>query len=65
MARNTTPADAESCPDHEVSTTRRLPQQVALTVVLLSLLAVEPVAAQENAICSADNLPSMIEDIGS
>jgi len=28
---------------------------------MLSLFAVQPVAAQSNAVCSADNLPSMIE----
>ena len=30
-------------------------------MVALSLFAVEPAAAQTNAACSADNLPSMIE----
>ena len=41
--------------------TGTIPRQAALTVVLLSLFAVQPVAAQSNAVCSADNLPSMIE----
>jgi hypothetical protein len=41
--------------------TSRASQQAALTVVLLSLVAVQPVAAQGSAVCSADNLPSMIE----
>ena len=39
----------------------RLPRQAVFIVVVLSLLAVEPTAAQTNAVCSADNLPSVIE----
>ncbi|WP_353635061.1 hypothetical protein ABSL23_05995 [Halobacterium sp. NMX12-1] len=38
----------------------RLPRTIA-AVVLVSLLAVQPAAAQSSAVCSADNLPSMIE----
>jgi hypothetical protein len=33
----------------------------AVFIVVLSLFAVEPAAAQTNAVCSVDNLPSMIE----
>jgi hypothetical protein len=40
---------------------RRLPRRAGLTLLLLGLVAVEPVAAQQSAVCSADNLPSMIE----
>lgn len=36
-------------------------QQLAITVVVLSIVAVQPALAQTNAICSADNLPGMIE----
>ncbi|WP_049917048.1 hypothetical protein [Halogeometricum pallidum] len=36
-------------------------RQAVLTVALLSLFAVSPVAAQTGAVCSADKLPSMIE----
>ncbi|EMA29384.1 hypothetical protein C445_16949 [Halobiforma lacisalsi AJ5] len=32
-----------------------------LTIVFLGLFAVQSVTAQSNAVCSADNLPSMIE----
>ncbi|WP_053949399.1 hypothetical protein [Halolamina sediminis] len=61
MAQHTAPDDPAPCPASETSTTRRLIKQAALTVVLLSVVAVEPVVAQDNAVCSADNLPSMIE----
>ncbi|AEN07796.1 hypothetical protein Halar_0561 (plasmid) [halophilic archaeon DL31] len=53
----TTPNRADSQP----TATNRVTRQAALTVVLLGLVAVEPAAAQTNAVCSADNLPSMIE----
>jgi len=36
-------------------------RQAVFIVVVLSLFAVEPAAAQTNAVCSADNLPSIIE----
>ena len=36
-------------------------RQTVLAVVLVSLIAVQPVVAQDNAVCNADNLPSMIE----
>ncbi|NHX36791.1 MULTISPECIES: hypothetical protein [Halolamina] len=61
MAQSTTPADAGPYPDHEPSTIHRRTRQAVLAVVLLSLVAVDPVAAQENAVCNADNLPNMIE----
>ncbi|WP_123539234.1 hypothetical protein [Halosimplex salinum] len=48
-------------PETIESSYRPVIRQAALTVVLLSLFAVQPVAAQSNAVCSADNLPSMIE----
>ena len=61
MSQNKTPSDPERRTDTESSLTGKIPRQAALTVVLLSLFAVQPVAAQSNAVCSADNLPSMIE----
>jgi len=41
--------------------TGRIARQAALIAVLLSLVAVQPVAAQSNAVCNAANLPGMIE----
>ena len=35
--------------------------QLAITAVVLSIVAVQPALAQSNAVCSADNLPGMIE----
>jgi len=59
MSQDNPPSDNKQ--RTETHLTGRLPRQAALTVVLLTLFAVEPVAAQDNAVCSADNLPSMIE----
>lgn len=39
----------------------RVAQQLIVTVVALSVIAVQPALAQSNAVCSAENLPSMIE----
>ena len=39
----------------------RLSRRSVLTVVLLSLVAVHPAAAQSSAVCGADKLPGMIE----
>ncbi|GAB7011328.1 hypothetical protein [Halorubrum trueperi] len=61
MSQDQTPSDAERRTDTESLLTGRIPRQAALTIVFLGLFAVEPVAAQDNAVCSADNLPSMIE----
>ncbi|OYR55789.1 hypothetical protein [Halorubrum halodurans] len=61
MSQDQTPSDSERGTDRESILTGTIPRQAALTVILLSLVAVEPVAAQDNAVCSADNLPSMIE----
>ncbi|WP_370529297.1 hypothetical protein [Halarchaeum sp. CBA1220] len=40
---------------------KQLPRRLTIGLVLFSLIAVEPAAAQQSAVCSADNLPSMIE----
>jgi len=62
MSQDTTPS--ETTPNRvesQLTAASRLPKQAALVIVFLSLFAVEPAAAQTNAVCSADNLPSMIE----
>ena len=62
MSQNNTPSETVSNrADNQSTAASRLPKQAALIVVSLSLFAVEPAAAQSNAVCSADNLPSMIE----
>jgi len=61
MSQDQTPSDPERSVENQSLLTGKIPRQAALTVVLLSLFAVQPVAAQSNAVCSADNLPSMIE----
>jgi len=61
MSQDQTSSDPEPSTDTKSPLPRKLSRQAALTVVLLSLVAVEPAAAQDNAVCSADNLPSMIE----
>lgn len=64
MSQDNTPSKKSENRTHTESqpTARsRIPRQAVLTVALLSLFAVEPVAAQSNVVCSADNLPGMIE----
>ncbi|MFA1612601.1 hypothetical protein [Halobellus rubicundus] len=61
MSQDQTPSDPERSVENQSPLTGKIPRQAALTVVLLGLFAVQPVAAQSNAVCSADNLPSMIE----
>jgi len=62
MSQDNTPSEtAPNRDDNQSTPASRLPRQAALIVVSLSLFAVEPAAAQTNAVCSADNLPSMIE----
>ena len=62
MSQDNTPFEtASNRADNQSTAASRLPKQAALIVVFLSLFAVEPAAAQTNAVCSADNLPSMIE----
>ena len=53
-----------SKPRHRTTTAARPSRrcrQVFLTLGLLTVLAVEPVVAQGNAVCNADNLPGIIE----
>ncbi|MDZ5810528.1 hypothetical protein U4E84_04075 [Halorubrum sp. AD140] len=61
MSSETSPSNTDDRTDHQSRLSRTLSRQAAITMVFLSVIAVEPVAAQENAVCSADNLPSMIE----
>jgi hypothetical protein len=61
MSQDQPPSDPARSVENQSPLTDTIPRQTALTVVLLSLFAVQPVAAQSNAVCSADNLPSMIE----
>ncbi|TKX72449.1 hypothetical protein [Halorubrum sp. GN11GM_10-3_MGM] len=61
MSQDQPPSGPQCRTEQQSLLTGTIPRQAALTVVLLSLFAVEPVAAQDNAVCSADNLPSMIE----
>ena len=62
MSQDNTPSKTTpNRADSQSTAASNLPRQAALIVVSLSLFAVEPAAAQSNAVCSADNLPSMIE----
>ncbi|MBS8121006.1 hypothetical protein [Haloferax volcanii] len=60
MSQDQILSDSERRPKNQSPLIGTIPRQAALTVVLLSLFAVQPVTAQSNAVCSADNLPSMI-----
>ncbi|WP_226023982.1 hypothetical protein [Halomicrobium salinisoli] len=60
MVPDTAPSDPERRSEQSPATTSRISRQAVFTVALVSLVAVEPAAAQ-NAVCDADNLPSMIE----
>ena len=62
MSQDNTPSEtASNRADSQSTAASRIPRQATLIVVFLSLFAVEPAAAQTNAVCSADNLPGMIE----
>jgi len=54
-ASKSTTSNADALPASQ------LPRKAATTIVLVTLIAVQPAAAQSSAVCSADNLPSMIE----
>jgi hypothetical protein len=56
-----TASDRERSIDIGSVQTGTISRQAVLTITFLSLFAAQPVAAQSNAVCSADNLPSMIE----
>ena len=61
MPQEHTSSDLERSTESEPEPASRTPWKAALIIILLSLFAVQPIAAQSNAVCSADNLPSMIE----
>jgi hypothetical protein len=62
MSQDNTPSETvPNRADSQSTAASRIPRQATLIVVFLSLFAVEPAAAQTNAVCSADNLPGMIE----
>ncbi|WP_136591388.1 hypothetical protein [Salinigranum halophilum] len=58
---STTSETPENRTDNQSTVVSKVPRQAVLTVALLTLFAVQPAAAQTSAVCSADNLPSMIE----
>lgn len=62
MSQDSIPTETpENRTESQPTVTSRIFRQAVLTVALLSLFAVQPVAAQSGAVCSADNLPGMIE----
>lgn len=61
MSQYTTPSTAEHRERTESTGVSRLLRQAAITIILLSVIAVQPALAQDNAVCSAERLPSMIE----
>ncbi|GGL40648.1 hypothetical protein GCM10009037_25480 [Halarchaeum grantii] len=60
MTHSDSPADERSTTNH-TALTKQLPHRLITGLILFSLLAVEPAAAQQSAVCNADKLPSMIE----
>ncbi|ELZ28640.1 hypothetical protein C474_14129 [Halogeometricum pallidum JCM 14848] len=58
---STTSETSKNRTDNQSTVVSKVPRQAVLTVALLTLFAVQPAAAQTSAVCSADNLPSMIE----
>ena len=61
MSPRTNYSPAETGADPKPTAVGTLTRRAAIGVVIFSLFVVDPVAAQNNAVCSADNLPSMIE----
>lgn len=61
MTDETTDSETEQTTPTESSSTIWFLGRTALITALFGLIAVEPVAAQNNAVCNADKLPSMIE----
>jgi len=61
MPQDTTPVESEPRIDDESFLPTWRLRQAVIATVLLTLVAVQPVAAQGNAVCSADKLPGMIE----
>ena len=62
MSQASTPSKRhESRTANQTKIIHKASRRATLILVLLSLFAVHPAAAQSGAVCSADNLPSMIE----
>lgn len=61
MTQDSRPSNPERSVGSTSSWASRRSGQAALVIVVLSVFAVHPVAAQSNAVCNADNLPSLIE----
>jgi hypothetical protein len=61
MCKDTKSSDPEHSSQTHSSSGYWLLRQATVTVAVLAVFAVQPVFAQSNAVCSADNLPSMIE----
>ncbi len=61
MSKNTPLAEIECSSTSGLGMAGRFRRQTVFSIILLSLFVVQPVAAQSNAVCSADKLPSMIE----
>ncbi|MFC6614913.1 hypothetical protein ACFQAS_08085 [Halopenitus salinus] len=66
MTQNSANTDDESdstteSPHEHASPWSSIGRQVLMVSVLLSIVAVQPVAAQETAVCNAERLPDMIE----
>jgi hypothetical protein len=62
MSRDHTATETSaSRTDSQATAANRLARQAVLSVGLLSLVAVHPVAAQSGAVCGAEKLPGMIE----
>lgn len=61
MSQHTPPAGRDSRVGAATVPLKRRLRQSLFAVGLLVLVAVHPAVAQSNAVCNADNLPSMIE----
>jgi len=62
MTQDSTPSEtSENRTGNQSTVVSKVPRQAVLTIALLTLFAVQPAAAQTSAVCSADNLPNMIE----
>ena len=62
MSQDSKPSEtSENRTDNQFMVVSRVLRKVVLTVALVTLFAAQPAAAQTSAVCSADNLPSMIE----
>ena len=55
------PSNTQERTEQRRSTFVRISRQGVVAMVLFSAVVVDPAAAQSNAVCSADNLPGIIE----